>query len=506
MSAIPEPKLPDYLERLYPLQEMAAWEELRTHLAFAEGFSYAVILAPDDLAVAYLRQRTTTDLVKSGIHRIVLEAGQSDGWLAEQVLLIHSEKSEIGMIWIDAEPTSAEQFESRDRTWANNWSRLNRYRNTVMKQWQKPLVVAGPFRMQQVVRNAAPDFWRLAKMFRFEISQSSQLAGRLPPFEDMTDSSKYDFGLGGDPEQTLSEVEKLSGLPGREMLVAELLSRAARQYYQHLQFDLAIANFEEAIRINEIYGGDPDFSWELHMFLGMVFKNISDFQRSKYHLDESLAIASKSPFQKGLSDSLSNLAGLLFDMKRLKEAEQLTRRALALYEERLGANHPQIAIALNNLSMLLGEMDRLSEAELIIRRALAIDRNHYGENHPAVARGLNNLALVFRATERRQDAQELLRRALAIDEAGYGENHPNIARDLTNLGLLLLEENRYTEAEKLLWRALHILSFFKSKAHTEHPRWKSALNNYRHLLEKMNLSGPEIAAKIAEFDRSEGVV
>ena len=68
-----------------------------------------------------------------------------------------------------------------------------------------------------------------------------------------------------------------------------------------------------------------------------------------------------------------------------------------------------------------------------MRRALAIDREKLGPEHPDVAIDLNNLAQLLQATNRLEEAEPLMRRALAIDEKSYGPEHPNVAIDLNNL-------------------------------------------------------------------------
>ena len=59
------------------------------------------------------------------------------------------------------------------------------------------------------------------------------------------------------------------------------------------------------------------------------------------------------------------------------------RRALAIDEEAFGNEHPKVAIRLNNLATLLLDTNRLTEAEPLMRRALEIFRQSLGEDHPS---------------------------------------------------------------------------------------------------------------------------
>ena len=67
---------------------------------------------------------------------------------------------------------------------------------------------------------------------------------------------------------------------------------------------------------------------------------------------------------------LLNRAGsYLKDRARYAEAEPLCRRALAIYEQASGPDHPDTAYALNNLELVLFGQGRYGEAEPLVRRA-----------------------------------------------------------------------------------------------------------------------------------------
>ncbi len=217
----------------------------------------------------------------------------------------------------------------------------------------------------------------------------------------------------------------------------------------------------------------------------------------------ALAIGEESlgPEHPKVAIRLNNLAQLLQDTNRLAEAEPLMRRALAIGEKSFGPEHPNVATQLNNLAQLLQDTDRLAEAEPFMRRALAIGENSLGPEHPKVALRLNNLAQLLQDTDRLAEAEPLMRRALAIDEKSFGPEHPGVAKDLNNLAALLQATNRLAEAEPLMRRAVAILHPFSEKTGHQHPNVQIASDNYRALLEEMNLDETEIARRLAPFGR-----
>jgi len=163
------------------------------------------------------------------------------------------------------------------------------------------------------------------------------------------------------------------------------------------------------------------------------------------------------------------------------EAAQSTERLLALYEQTLGADHPDVATVLNVLATLYHRQGRHAEAERILKRTLALRGAAAEKEHEDVATVLNLLGLVYAAQGRFAAAEETLTRAIAIREKALGAGHPIVARTLNNLGTLYNTQGRYGEAEALHKRSLAILE--RSEG-AEHPDVGVQLGNlgsvYRH--------------------------
>ena len=83
---------------------------------------------------------------------------------------------------------------------------------------------------------------------------------------------------------------------------------------------------------------------------------------------------------------------------RYSEAEPLYQQSLAMHEEVLGLDHPDVAVSLNNLAFLYGEQRRYAEAEPLYKRSLAIKEKAFGPDHQDVALSLNNLATLINAS------------------------------------------------------------------------------------------------------------
>jgi tetratricopeptide (TPR) repeat protein len=107
----------------------------------------------------------------------------------------------------------------------------------------------------------------------------------------------------------------------------------------------------------------------------------------------------------------------------------------------------KLAAALNNLALLYGDQGRYGEAESLHERSLAIREEALGSDHPDVAITLNNLANLYVAQGWYEEAEPLRERSLAIWEEALGSDHPKVATALNNLANLYGDQGRYGEAE-----------------------------------------------------------
>ncbi len=158
------------------------------------------------------------------------------------------------------------------------------------------------------------------------------------------------------------------------------------------------------------------------------------------------------------------------------EAIPYREQCVKLTEQRLGAEHPDVAASLNNLAELYRDQGHYDEAEPLYLRSLSIYESIYekklgenyekqlgenyekqlGENHLDVASCLNNLGLLYKFQGKYETAEELYLRSLSIREKQLGENHPDVALSLNNLGTLYDDQGKYDKSESFLLKSLSI--------------------------------------------------
>ncbi len=162
------------------------------------------------------------------------------------------------------------------------------------------------------------------------------------------------------------------------------------------------------------------------------------------------------PEHPDVATSLNRLAFIDYLQGRYVLAESLFLRALSIQRKVLGPRHPDVATTLNNLGVLFRAQGKYGQDLQFHRQALEIREATLGPDHPEVAFSLNNIGTGYRAQGKYAEAKSLLRRALAIQEKALGSDHPDLAFSLNNLARVSQSEHRYEEAEAFSQRALAI--------------------------------------------------
>jgi len=284
----------------------------------------------------------------------------------------------------------------------------------------------------------------------------------------------YALGATGDLDRAISDYDEAIRLnPSYAFAYGERGAVYARKG----DFDHAIRDYNESLRLNRTNAGDFNRRGYAHARKGESERAIADYDEA-IRLNPNFPAAfsnrgdaykAKGEIERAIADYkealrlnpnhvpvLNSLASAYLGQANYGEAEPLYQRVLAIREQALGANHPDVAQALNNLGLVLQNEGRYDDAESVLKRALAI-REALGANHPLVAQTLSSLGGVYNSQGRSAQAQGLFERALAIREQAFGADSREVAYSLSAIGNVYRIRGRYAEAEALLQRALAIL-------------------------------------------------
>ena len=163
----------------------------------------------------------------------------------------------------------------------------------------------------------------------------------------------------------------------------------------------------------------------------------------------------------------------------------MCRRALAIQEKSLGAEHPQVSATLDNLSSIYRRRGQLDTALDLSGRAEQIARKAFGDQHPLACLRANKLAVLYVDLGRLPEAEALLRRVLEIQLQGLGEDSPDVAATMANLAAVSFRRNLPVEAAALYRQALLILE--RSRPNDE--KLVTVLSNYAWLLRQTGRRG-----------------
>ncbi len=217
----------------------------------------------------------------------------------------------------------------------------------------------------------------------------------------------------------------------------------------------------QALRATQLIEEYHLTSWEAARILSAsaaYLQGRARYREAEPLYQRALAIWEQSlgPDHPDVASSLYGLANLYSDQGKYSEAEPLYQRALAIWEQSLSPDHPDVAYPLNGLASLYSEQGKYSEAEPLYQRALAIWEQSLGPDHPDVASSLYGLANLYFDQGKYNEAEPLYQRALAIREQSLSPDHPDVASPLYGLASLYSKQGKYSEAEPLYQRALAI--------------------------------------------------
>lgn len=190
----------------------------------------------------------------------------------------------------------------------------------------------------------------------------------------------------------------------------------ADAYYKQKMFGAA----EQQARL--VLSSEPN-AWEIHLFLGNIFKEKGNFDKAVSSYNKALALYPKS-FQ-----ALNNLALIYETQGKTKEAADFFDKALKV--------NPESLLVLKNLAGFLIKNKLYDQAMLCCRKILALD--------PHSADGCVLQGIIFAETGSLSRARDSFGRAIELD--------PGSSEALKNLGVLYANTGNLGAAIALWERA-----------------------------------------------------
>jgi CHAT domain-containing protein/Tfp pilus assembly protein PilF len=147
---------------------------------------------------------------------------------------------------------------------------------------------------------------------------------------------------------------------------------------------------------------------------------------------------------------------LLINAEKFDEALESAKKALALREQSVGEDGPEIANSLNTLGQISFLKSEYLNAESFFLRAVKTEEKYFGTDSPKVFRFVANLGGVYTVLGDLDKAAEYLQRAADIREKSAGANDALLAVVISNLGKVYADKADYNKAQAAYERSLAI--------------------------------------------------
>lgn len=161
------------------------------------------------------------------------------------------------------------------------------------------------------------------------------------------------------------------------------------------------------------------------------------------------------------------------------KAEEMYLKCLAIREEILPPNHPDLASIYNDLGIQYKLRGSYAKAEKMCLKCLHIWEEVLPPMHPDLASIYRNLGAVKKAQGNDSQAQELYLKCLRIREEVLSPNHPDLAAILSDLGILYKLLGSKAQAQQMLIKCLHIQQELLPPSHPDLERTIRILENLK---------------------------
>ena len=265
------------------------------------------------------------------------------------------------------------------------------------------------------------------------------------------------------PERTL----------GREVTVKEVLANAERKIdaslgnhplreaavrntmgwtYRTLgQFADAEGHLRRAVetRTDRLGPEDPDTLTSMHN-LATVLTDLGKLKEARKLHEQTLAARMGGPEHHGTLGSMNGLAIVLSELDELDKARKLFEETLVLSTRVRGAEHADTLDLKHNLANVHWKQGELEEARRLHKETLDARRRVLGAESLDTLHSMADLAMVLRDLGKWDEARKLHEQALAAYERVLGPEHASTLLSKNNLAVVLTDLGELEEARKLL--------------------------------------------------------
>lgn len=264
---------------------------------------------------------------------------------------------------------------------------------------------------------------------------------------------------------TYSDMQKTENID--QATQASVTSRYATLVMDLGDYELAENLFNQAI--DAYPSPEAEAALENKNWLAMIYSRLNQFDKTFATTDSVLAVTEKYPdYNPNIKLNALNTAGMAqYLAGDLNAAEKSFTQAVDLANS-LAQDEPEFSLITNlkgNLASVYGATDRQNESLEIRKEVIALIEERMPPNHPDLIGAYDNLAVDYYYLEDLDKAKFWNKKSLDVF-AHLIENNQNqddnfnysYAMTLANYGVLLTRSDNFSEAEMIFTQVIEILS------------------------------------------------
>jgi CHAT domain-containing protein len=265
-----------------------------------------------------------------------------------------------------------------------------------------------------------------------------------------------------------------------DILFAEELDKIATLQLKLGEYDQADKNIKEAMKVIEMKENREfpetkpiqiailETQAKLYAIKGM-------FDEAEESLEDSGDLIRKEKKAMDSHSTNQELASLLIQLGRFRDADQLLLEQIPSYERVYGPNSIRLIEPLVNKARIFLANGEYTEAERTAQRAYRIAVKTYSENSTKTAPVQKILADIYYSLGDYEKAEEQVLNSLKSQEKQFGRNHIEVAKSLSQLALIkFYKGDNKQQVEKIMLESREIMA---EKLGKTNPQYAEILKN-----------------------------
>ncbi len=234
-----------------------------------------------------------------------------------------------------------------------------------------------------------------------------------------------------------------------------------RSYYMLAQFDRAIENLENGLKIvKRKYGEDHFEATTFYGNLSLNYNSKGEPKKAIHVLQKNLDIL-LDLYEKNhinVAKTYNNFGAVYYNLGDFDKVLDYSFKALKIKQQLLGDDHPTIATSYINVGSMYMEKGDYGKSRTYAEKAISIIRERLSETHPYLTYAHRVIGGSYKQLKSYQKAIEQFEEGIRIIQINHGKNHYRAGGAYHQLGDLYRIMENYEEATKNAMKSLNIFS------------------------------------------------